>query len=99
MIHFILALVFLSMLKNDFCKLKAKKMFCNKNFTQSFTEMLQITLILQENKQYGQTTQKPKLGQKVENIENHNAQSWTTLFRAFSSHRQPSAIFFKGIPS
>ena len=37
------------------------------------------------------------------------AQSWTALFRAFSSHRQPSAIFskvfpaeqtsFKGIPS
>ena len=35
-------------------------MFCNKNFTQSFPETLQITLILQENKQYGQTTQKTK---------------------------------------
>ena len=45
-------------------------MFCNKNFTQSFPETLQITLILQENKQYGQTTQKPKIGQKVENTEN-----------------------------
>ena len=58
------------LLKNDFCKLKAKKMFCNINFTQSFPETLQITLILQENKQYGQTTQKPKIGQKVENTEN-----------------------------
>ena len=58
------------LLKNDLCKLKAKKMFCNKNFTQSFPETLQITLILQENKQYGQTTQKPKIGQKVENTEN-----------------------------
>ena len=27
------------------------------------------------------------------------AQSWKALFRAFSSHRQPLAIFFKGIPS
>ena len=45
-------------------------MFCNKNFTQTFPETLQITLILQENKQYGQTTQKPKIGQKVENTEN-----------------------------
>ena len=45
-------------------------MFCNKNFTQSFPETLQITLILQENKQYGQTTQKPKIGPKVENTEN-----------------------------
>ena len=44
-------------------------MFCNKNFTQSFPETLQITLILQENKQYGQTTQKPKIGPKVENTE------------------------------
>ena len=34
----------------------------------------------------------------VTNI-NKYAQSWTALFRAFSSHRQPSAIFFKGIPS
>ena len=58
------------LLKNDFCKLKAKKMFCNKNFTQGFPETLQITLILQDNKQYGQTTQKPKIGQKVENTEN-----------------------------
>ena len=49
---------------------KQKKTFCNKNFTQSFPETLQITLILQENKQYGQTTQKPKIGQKVENTEN-----------------------------
>ena len=39
-------------------------MFCNINFTQSFPETLQITLILQENKQYGETTQKPKIGQK-----------------------------------
>ena len=60
------------LLKNDFCKLKAKKMFCNKTFTQSFPETLQITLILQENKQYGKTTQKPKIGQKVENTENKN---------------------------
>ena len=45
-------------------------MFCNKNFTQSFPETFQITLILQENKQYDQTTQKPKIGQKVENTEN-----------------------------
>ena len=27
-----------------------------------------------------------------------NAQSWTALFRAFSSHRQPSASLIKGIP-
>ena len=58
------------LLKNDFCNLKAKEMFCNKNFTQSFPETLQITLILQENKQYGLPTQKPKIGQKVENTEN-----------------------------
>ena len=45
-------------------------MFCNKNFTQSFPETLPITLILQENKQYGQTTQKPKIGRKVKNTEN-----------------------------
>ena len=51
-------------------QIKSKKMFCNKNFTQSFPETLQITLILQENKQYGQTTQKPKIGQNVENTEN-----------------------------
>ena len=60
----------LKLFKTDFCKLKAKKMSCNKNFTQSFPETLQITLILQKNKHYGQTTQKPKIGQKVENTEN-----------------------------
>ena len=27
------------------------------------------------------------------------AQSWTALFRAFSSHRQPSAIFSKVFPA
>ena len=27
-----------------------------------------------------------------------NTQSWTALFRAFSSHRQPSAFLIKGIP-
>ena len=27
------------------------------------------------------------------------AQSWTALFRAFSSHRQPSAIFLKVFPA
>ena len=27
-----------------------------------------------------------------------DAQSWTALFRAFSSHRQPSASLIKGIP-
>ena len=43
-------------------------MFCNMNFTQSFPETLQITLILQENKQYGQTTQKPKIGQKRQKL-------------------------------
>ena len=26
------------------------------------------------------------------------AQSWTALFRAFSSHRHPSASLIKGIP-
>ena len=36
------------LLKNDFCKLKAKKMFCNKNFLQSFPETLQITLFCKE---------------------------------------------------
>ena len=51
-------------------KLKTRKMFCNKNFTQSFPETYQLSLILQENKHYGQTTQKPKIGQKVENTEN-----------------------------
>ena len=58
------------LLKNDFCKLKAKKSLCNINFTQSFPETFHITLILQENKHYGQTTQKPKIGQKVKNTEN-----------------------------
>ena len=53
-----------------FLQIKSKKMFCNKNFLQSFPETLQITLILQRNKQYGQTTQKPKIGLKVENTEN-----------------------------
>ena len=28
----------------------------------------------------------------------NEAQSWTALFRAFSSHRQPSAIFSKVFP-
>ena len=27
-----------------------------------------------------------------------DAQSWTALFRAFSSHQQPSAYLTKGIP-
>ena len=27
-----------------------------------------------------------------------NAQSWTALFRAFSSHQRPSAYLSKGIP-
>ena len=49
--------------------LKQKKCFATK-FSPSFPETLQITLILQENKQYGQTTQKPKIGQNVENTEN-----------------------------
>ena len=56
--------------KMIFCELKAKKIFCNKNFLQSFPETLQNTLILQRNKQYDQTTQKPKIGLKVENTEN-----------------------------
>ena len=30
---------------------------------------------------------------------NMYAQSWTALFRAFSSHRQPSAIFSKVFPA
>ena len=29
----------------------------------------------------------------------NKAQSWTALFRAFSSHRQPSAIFSKVFPA
>ena len=32
-------------------------------------------------------------------IQRNYAQSWTALFRAFSSHRQPSAIFSKVFPS
>ena len=35
-----------------------------------------------------------------QNINNDKiAQSWTALFRAFSSHRQPSAIFSKVFPA
>ena len=44
-------------------------MFCNKSFNRSFPETLQITLILRRNKQYGETTQKPKIDQKVGNTE------------------------------
>ena len=36
---------------------------------------------------------------KVVNDMFKNAQSWTALFRAFSSHRQPSAIFSKVFPA
>ena len=32
-------------------------------------------------------------------VKNYKAQSWTALFRAFSSHRQPSAIFSKVFPA
>ena len=34
-----------------------------------------------------------------DNIVSLQAQSWTALFRAFSSHRQPSAIFSKAYPA
>ena len=54
----------------SFLQNKNKKLFCNKNFNQSFPETLQITLCLPRNEQYGQTTQKPKIGQKVKNTEN-----------------------------
>ena len=35
----------------------------------------------------------------LNNINDGKAQSWTALFRAFSSHRQPSAIFSKVFPA
>ena len=51
-------------------------MFCNKNFTQSFPETLQITLILQENKQYGQTAQKLKVGQNSQKLIKKMKTAW-----------------------
>ena len=35
----------------------------------------------------------------VRDVNNYRPQSWTALFRAFSSHRQPSAIFSKVLPA
>ena len=71
-------------------QIKSKKNVLQQNFTQSFPETLQITLILQENKQYGQTTQKPKIGQKRQKllkfIENN-------LERVFMTKKQNNFFF------
>ena len=56
--------------KMIFANQKQKKCFATKTSTKLFLETLQITLILHRNNQYGQTTQKPKVGLKVENTEN-----------------------------
>ena len=62
-------------------------MFCNKNFTQSFPETLQITLILQENKQYGQTTQKPKSVKRSKTLKTILCQN--TVNHSNLAHKRP----------
>ena len=68
----------------------SKMISANKNFSQSFPETLQDILILQESKQYGQTTQKLKIGLKrqklLKPIENN-------LERVFVTKKQNSLFF------
>ena len=46
-----------------------------------------------------QAIQEFDFGEDTCNINQYDAQSWTALFRAFSSHRQPSASRTKLFPS
>ena len=62
-------------------------MFCNINFFQSFPETLQITLILQENKQYGQTTQKQKSVKRSKTLKTKLCQN--TVNHSNLAHKRP----------
>ena len=62
-------------------------MFCNINFTQRFPETLQITLILQENKQYGQTTQKQKSVKRSKTLKTKLCQN--TANHSNLAHKRP----------
>ena len=74
-------------------------MFCNKNFNKSFPKTLQITLTLQRNEQYRQTTQKPKNGQKVENTENRLEMSFITkLHKAYGYKKFVHQVRVKMLP-